>query len=127
MFTFKVKDKEYKIKFSINAMAENDLMDRVQILFQGMDTNSAGVVKDFASCIRELLYVGSQKYNPIGSLEEAGDLLDDYIDEHKEKGEKDIVSTFFVSILTDLQDEGFLGDLLETMTSNQKGNQKVEK
>jgi len=125
MFTFKVKDKEYKIKFSINAMAENDLMDRVQSLFQMMEEDgTVKIVRELALTIRELIYVGSQKYNPIESVEEAGNVFDDYFDEHKEQGDTDITTTFFGMFVKDLQDEGFMGDLLETMMKNQKVEKK---
>lgn len=120
MMTLKVKDKEYKIKFGYNSFCDTDLMDRTETLlrlFQSTeaendkDVSALGKVKDLFLCVRDLLFVGFQKYNPVSDVREVGDIIDDYHDEAKE-GEKRGVMDIFTQLSEELMNEGFLGEIL---------------
>lgn len=134
--TLKVKDKEYKIKFGYNSFCDTDLMDRTETLlklFQSTeaendkDVSALGKVKDLFLCVRDLLFVGFQKYNPVSDVREVGDIIDDYHDEAKE-GEKRGVMDIFTQLSEELMNEGFLGEILNgepEQNQEQQENQKV--
>ena len=119
MKTLTINGKDYKIKFGYNAFCDTDLMERVQDLarlFQKNNTESdkdvsgIGKIKDLFCVVRELLFVGFKKYNPADSLQEIGDLLDDYKDEETEE-ERGLFQLF--SLLSEeLMNAGFLNDLM---------------
>lgn len=116
-----VKDKEYKIKFGYNSFCDTDLMDRTSDLlklFQSQevenddDVTGMGKVKDLFICVRDLLFVGFQKYNPVKTKQEIGEILDDYHDEGNENDKRGILD-LFTKLSEELMNEGFLGDLME--------------
>lgn len=119
MKTLTINGKEYKIKFGYNAFCDTDLMERVQDmakLFQKSKTKSdedvsgIGKTKEVFCVVRELLFVGLKKYNPVESLQTVGDLLDDYKDEETEE-ERGFFQLF--NLLSDeLMSAGFLNDLM---------------
>lgn len=119
MKTLTINGKEYKIKFGYNAFCDTDLMERVQDmakLFQKNKTESdedvsgIGKTKEVFCVVRELLFVGLKKYNPVESLQAVGDLLDDYKDEETEE-ERGFFQLF--NLLSDeLMSAGFLNDLM---------------
>lgn len=122
MLELKVKDKTYKVKFGYNSFCDTDLMDRTSELlkiFQGEgvaddnDVAGLGQVKQLFICVRDLLFVGFKKYNPVESLQEVGDILDDYHDEATDEDSREIL-TLFISIANELMNEGFLGEMLKT-------------
>lgn len=125
MTTLKVKDKEYKVRFTYNSFADSDLLDRtfetltlVQEMLQGGEsteenakenTSPVEKIKKLFSLNRELLFVGFKKENPVESIEAVGDILDDYLDEDpKNHGLIDV----FNMIAGELLASGFFGDLL---------------
>ena len=123
MTTLKVKDKEYKVRFTYNSFADSDLLDRtfetltlVQEMLQGKEnesteenTNPVEKIKKLFSLNRELLFVGFKKENPVENIETVGDILDDYLDEDPENhGLIDV----FNMIAKELLASGFFGDLL---------------
>ena len=125
MTTLKVKDKEYKVRFTYNSFADSDLLDRtfetltlVQEMLQGEEsteesakenTNPVEKIKKLFLLNRELLFVGFKKENPVESIETVGDILDDYLDEDPENhGLIDV----FNMIAKELLASGFFGDLL---------------
>lgn len=131
MLIFKVKDKEYKVKFGYNSFCDTDLMERTIALLElfhkqnvvdDKDVSVAGKVKDLFSCVRDLLYVGFEKFNPVGCVQDIGDILDDYHDEAKEKGEKRGILDIFTKLTEELMNEGFLEDLMNGM-EEANGNQ----
>ena len=131
MLIFKIKEKEYKVKFGYNSFCDTDLMERTTDLlklFQKQNivddkvVNVAGKVKDLFSCVRDLLYVGFKKHNPVENVQEVGDILDDYHDEAKEKGEKRGIIDLFVRLTDELMNEGFLVDLMNDLEES-NGNQ----
>lgn len=121
MMILNVKDKEYKIKFGYNSFCDTDLMDRTSDLlklFQSQeaenddDVTGMGKVKDLFICVRDLLFVGFQKYNPVKTKQEIGEILDDYHDEGNENDKRGILD-LFTKLSEELMNEGFLGDLME--------------
>ena len=131
MLIFKIKENEYKVKFGYNSFCDTDLMERTtdllklfqkQNIVDDKDVNVAGKVKELFSCVRDLLYVGFRKYNPVGNVQEVGDILDDYHDESKEKGEKRGIMHLFVKLTDELLNEGFLVDLMNDLEES-NGNQ----
>ena len=131
MLIFKIKEKEYKVKFGYNSFCDTDLMERTtdllklfqkQNIVDDKDVNVAGKVKDLSSCVRDLLYVGFKKHNPVENVQEVGDILDDYHDEAKEKGEKRGIIDLFVRLTDELMNEGFLVDLMNDLEES-NGNQ----
>ena len=131
MLFFKIKENEYKVKFGYNSFCDTDLMERTtdllklfqkQNIVDDKDVNVAGKVKDLFSCVRDLLYVGFKKHNPVENVQEVGDILDDYHDEAKEKGEKRGIIDLFVRLTDELMNEGFLVDLMNDL-EEPNGNQ----
>lgn len=123
MMLLKVKDTEYKIKFGYNSFCDTDLLDRTSALiriFKGeevaddKDVFGMGKIKELFSCVRDLLFVGFQKYNPVNSARDIGDILDDYKEEETEEDKRSILD-LFTRLTEELMEEGFLSDLLKVM------------
>ena len=133
MMVLNVKGKEYNVKFGYNSFCDTDLMDRTSDLlkiFQGADVEDdkdvtgMGKIKELFSCVRDLLYVGFKKNNPVETVQEVGDILDDYHDEATEDDKRGILD-LFTQLTEELMREGFLGDLMEQMA--QTTEEKVVK
>ena len=130
-----VKGTEYKVKFGYNSFCDTDLMDRTSDLlkiFQGADVEDdkdvtgMGKIKDLFSCVRDLLYVGFKKNNPVETVQEVGDILDDYHEEATEDDKRGILD-LFTQLTEELMREGFLGDLMDQMAQTQATETKVAK
>lgn len=124
MMILKVKGKEYKVKFGFNSFCDTDLMERTGDLlkvFQNQnvendnDVTGIGKIKDLFTCVRELLYFGFMKYNPVADVQKIGDILDDYHDEATEENANSIME-LFTKLTEELMQEGFLGDLTKAKT-----------
>lgn len=124
MMILKVKGKEYKVKFGFNSFCDTDLMERTGDLlkvFQNQnvendnDVTGIGKIKDLFTCVRELLYVGFMKFNPVADVQKVGDILDDYHDEATEENANSIME-LFTKLTEELMQEGFLGDLTKAQT-----------
>ena len=124
MMILKVKGKEYKVKFGFNSFCDTDLMERTGDLlkvFQNQnvendnDVTGIGKIKDLFTCVRELLYVGFMKFNPVADVQKVGDILDDYHDEATEENANSIIE-LFTKLTEELMQEGFLGDLTKAQT-----------
>ena len=124
MMILNVKDKEYKVKFGYNSFCDTDLMDRTTDLLkllQGAeveddkDVTGMGKIKELFSCVRDLLFVGFKKFNPVETVQEIGEILDDYHDEATDVENRGIFD-LFTQLTEELMNEGFLGDLMEQMT-----------
>ena len=124
----KVKDKEYKVKFGYNSFCDTDLMDRTTDLLkilQGAeaeddkDLAGLGMIREVLICVRDLLYVGFQKYNPVETKQEIGEILDDYKEEEVE-GENRGIMTLFIQLASELTDEGFLREFFEALAKTQE-------
>ena len=128
MMKLVVKKKEYKVKFGYNSFCDTDLMDRTTDLlklFQGAeieddkDVIGMGKIKELFSCVRDLLFVGFQKFNPVDNKQQIGNILDDYHDDAPE-GEKRGILDLFTRLTEELMNEGFLGEFLEDIAETQE-------
>lgn len=124
MMTLKIKDKEYKVKFGYNSFCDTDLMERTSTLLSVIrgadavtddDVFGMGRIKDLFDCVRELLFVGFRKYNPVENVQMIGDLLDDYNDEGTEENPHGILD-LFTQLTEELLNAGFLSDILTKAT-----------
>lgn len=131
MMVLKVKEKEYKVKFGYNSFCDTDLMERTEDLlklFQSTgaddDTDVAGLgkVRELFLCVRDLLFVGFKKFNPVETVQEVGDIIDDYHDEAPEK-EKRGVMDIFTKLSEELMNAGFLGEILNDQTETEQNQQ----
>ena len=77
------------------------------------------------SCVRDLLFVGFQKFNPVDNKQQIGNILDDYHDDAPE-GEKRGILDLFTQLTEELMNEGFLGEFLEDIAETQE-NTKTPK
>lgn len=135
MMILNVKGKEYKVRFGYNSFCDTDLMDRTSDLlklFQGeevvddKDVIGMGKIKELFSCVRDLLFVGFQKYNPVKKKQEVGEILDDYHDEATDNDKRGILD-LFTDLTEELMSEGFLGEFLETIVETQEKAEKNPK
>ena len=110
--------KEYKVRFTYNSFADSDLLDRTfetltlvqEMLSADENTNSVSTLKKLFTLVRELLFVGFKRENPVESKEAVGDILDDYLEEDPENhGLVDV----FNMIAGELLASGFFGDVLK--------------
>lgn len=133
----KVKGKEYKVKFGYNSFCDTDLMERTEDLLKlfqsaGVDDDKdvagLGKIRELFLCVRDLLFFGFKKFNPVEDVQEVGDIIDDYHDEAPE-GEKRGVMDIFTKLSEELMNEGFLGEILqtdqETETTEEQEQKKV--
>lgn len=127
----KVKEKEYKVKFGYNSFCDTDLMERSEDLlklFQSAgadddkDVAGLGKVRELFLCVRDLLFVGFKKFNPVETVQEVGDIIDDYHDEAPED-EKRGVMDIFTKLSEELMNEGFLGEILNDQTEPEQNQQ----
>ena len=133
--TLKVKENEYKVKFGYNSFCDTDLMDRTSDLLKifkeedvedDNDAKAVGKVKDLFLCVRDLLFVGFKKFNPVETVQDVGDILDDYHDEATDDDSRGILD-LFTDLTTELMNEGFLGDLLSQMEEAPEETTKAPK
>ena len=116
MMTLLVGDKEYKVKFGYNSFCDSDLLDRtsdamgiIGELQNAGEKDGMAKVRKLFTLTRDLLFEGFKKKNPVESVDEVGDILDDYLEEDKENhGLLDVFTMLAQELLT----EGFFGDLL---------------
>ena len=123
MFTIEISGKEYQVKYGVNSFADTDLMDRTQWIIEQMNGEKevddyGKMLREMVITLRELLFVGFKKENPIEDIEAVGDLLDDYIDEHSD--DSDVIMNLFGQIAEELMAKGFLADLLKTAESQEQ-------
>lgn len=122
MMVLNVKGTDYRVKFGYNSFCDTDLMERTSDLlniFQGnvsddKDVAGMGKIKELFSCVRDLLFVGFQKYNPVETLQEVGNILDDYNEDATEEDKRGILD-LFVRLTEELMNEGFLSDLIRSV------------
>ena len=124
----KVKEKEYKVKFGYNSFCDTDLMERTEDLLKLFQSTGAdddkdvaglGKVKELFLCVRDLLFVGFKKFNPVETVQEVGDIIDDYHDEAPEE-EKRGVMDIFTKLSEELMNAGFLGEILNDQTETEQ-------
>ena len=130
--TLKIGDREYIVKFGYNSFCDSDLLDRtadamgmIQDIEKKQDENEETVttaetmekVRKLFVLTRDLLFEGFKKKNFVSTLNEVGDLLDDYLEEDKEN--HGLISIFGM-IAQELLKEGFFGNLLTKTTEAAK-------
>ena len=71
-----------------------------------------------------MLFVGFKKLNPVETVQEVGEILDDYNDEATEDDKRGILD-LFTKLTEELMSEGFLGDLIEQMEKSEENQQKI--
>ena len=126
MQTITINGKDYKIKYGFNSFADTDLLDKVgqiSTILNGSkddsDVAAMGKIKDLFLIVRELIFVGFEKCNPVESLEEVGNLLDDYRDEAPDDENRSLLG-MFIMLSDELTNEGFLSDLLNQVENTPK-------
>lgn len=133
MMVLKVKEKEYRVKFGYNSFCDTDLMERTSDLLDlfsaskvenDKDVTGMGKIKELFSCVRDMLFVGFKKYNPVETVQEIGEILDDYNEEATEEDKRGILD-LFTKLTEELMNEGFLQDLMEQLTAEPKEQKKV--
>lgn len=133
MTAITINGKEYKLKYGYNNFCDSDLMDRTTEVM-GFITSSADkaqikdseYTKKLFVLVRELVFEGFKRYNP-KTIEEVGDLLDDYFDEGTEDDPHGLLDVFGI-ITQELIASGFIGDLLKkSQKAIEKMAKKVEK
>ena len=125
MKIFKIGEKEYKVQYGYNTFCDTDLMDRVHdmaTIFADQNPDM-GKIRSLFVVSRELFYVGLQKYNPVESVQVAGDLLDQYNAEAPE-GESRNMMDIFNALTSELTEEGFLSGM---MSDSQKKEAPAKK
>lgn len=116
MFSFKVGEKEYKVKYGYGVLCNSDIIDRVTAI--GSNDNSfKGAMKTFA----ELILVGLQMchkdefgYQTENEEEDALNKVYDLMDKYEEEGTEDNPQnayTIFEKCNEELMKNGFLSQI----------------
>lgn len=107
--TFKIGEKNYTITFTMNILC--------QMKAAGFNVADMGDMDDDFELYRKLLFYGLQKFHKkeVKSLEVAGDIMDEYIDEHSDLSE--LVKILMKSLFK------CLGIKVEEDNSGDEGNQ----
>ena len=139
MMNLVISGEEYKVKFGYNSFADSNLLERVQdvaTMLGGAESDQEvmgmGKLRELFCIVRELLFVGFQKYNPVESVQDVGDLLDTYMDEtpevaEGEEAENRGVLALFLALTEELTNEGFFKNFMETLASVETENSKIAK
>ena len=125
MFSFKVGEKEYKVKYGYRVLCETDLIDRVTSV-GSVDNSFKGAMKTIA----ELILAGLQKCHKdefgyeTESEEEAAlnkvyDLMDEYEEESTEENPQNGY-TLFEKCNEELMKNGFLSQMRKNAEENAK-------
>lgn len=123
MFSFKVGDKEYKVKYGYRVLCNSNLIDKVTSI--GNDNNS---FKGAMKTVAELILAGLQKYHKdefgydTESEEEAAinkvyDLMDEYEEESTEENVQNAY-TLFERCNEELMKNGFLSQMQKNESAN---------
>lgn len=122
-----ISGKEYKVKFSYNALCDTDILERVEDLMRLLagqsavdeaDVKAMGQIKNLFTIVRDMLFVGFGKFNPVETVQDVGDLLDIYKEEETETEKHDLM-VLFEELTEELMNEGFLADVLKMVSENQ--------
>lgn len=129
--TLTINGKEYKVRYGYNSFADSDLLERVMqvaVILSGAGVTSdsdimgMGKMRDVFAIVRELLFEGFRKDNPVESVQAVGDLLDIYMDEtpKDETGnptEDRGIFALFNMLGEELSNQGFLTDFISKLNS----------
>ena len=133
--TLNISGKDYNISFGMNDFANSDLLDRVQdmaVFFNDDTVKSFSDLRKLFVVVRELIYLGFRRNNPVADVDEVGDLLDIYLketpkDENGNALEERGLLALFIQLSNELASEGFLADFMETMASAMESKKNVKK
>lgn len=125
MFTFKVGDKEYKVKYGYGVLCNSDLIDKVTSI--GQENNG---FKGAMKTVAELILAGLQKCHKdeFGyeteseeetALEKVYDLMDEYEEESTEENPQSGY-TLFEKCNDELMKNGFLSQMRKNAEENAK-------
>ena len=134
MFSFKVSDKEYRVRFGYKVLSETNIIDKVVNL--GVQNEDQFSIKSMISIVSELLLVGLQKYHSdeFGydtesekqeSMKKVYELLDTYEDEGTEENPQDGF-TMLENLQGELMENGFLLKMAQNATEK-TGTKKLQK
>lgn len=121
MFSFKVGDKEYKVKFGYRVLAGTDLIERVSEI--STRKNGKSVLQDMLQTLGELILAGLQKNHSeefgyttesekSEALNKVYDLLDLYEDESTEENPQNGF-ILFEKANDELMKNGFLSQMMK--------------
>jgi len=135
MMTLKISGNDYNISFGMNDFANSDLLDRVQdmaVFFNDDTVKSFADLRKLFVVVRELIYLGFRRNNPVADVDEVGDLLDIYLketpkDENGNALEERGLLALFIQLSNELASEGFLADFMETMASAMESKKNAKK
>lgn len=128
MLTMKVGEKEYCITYGMNTFCDSDVLDRVEDIVKlfsdnnvksDEDVKALGKIRDLFCVTRELVFIGMQKKNPLETVQDAGNLLDEYRDEAEEGEDRGLIAIFGI-LANELMSKGFLSDILVANTEKEK-------
>lgn len=119
MMVLKINGKDYKVKFGYNCFCDSDVLDRTMALSTIGQSDANKLAKEIFCVTRELLFLGFKKYNPVDSVQDVGDLLDDYYDENPDDESRGLIA-IFEKLTEELTKEGFLGGMLGKMNAPAK-------
>ena len=126
----KVEGTEYKVKFSYNTLCDTDILERVEDLARLLagnaveneeDVKATGQIKNMFVIVRDMLFVGFKKFNPVETIQDVGALLDIYKEEETAT-EKHDLWTLFNQLSEELMNVGFLSDVLKMVAESQPEN-----
>lgn len=130
MMKLVISGKEYNVKFGYNNFCDSDLLERVEEMMNLLsgagaktdkEVSQAGEMRDLFVLVRELLFEGFKRENPVADVYEVGDLLDIYMAETpkaaegEEPEEERGVLALFLLLSNELMSEGFLADLMTNL------------
>lgn len=139
------EERTYKIRFTHNAFCDNNVMDSAKQAIKLYNEFSKqaeeeenkniteseqmekflcllGSTVDIGVTTRDLIFVGCKKYNALLNVQEAGDIIDDYLDE-----ENHSLIELFMELVNELMNSGFFkGMFLTTQETVQEQPQLQE-
>jgi len=128
MMTLKAGEKEYKIRYGYNSFCDTDLLERTEEIMKFLskeEENTIQEVRKLFVTVRELLYYGFMKLNPVEKVSDVGNILDDYLD-CVENGENRGLKELFEMLTSELFNEGFLAGLTSGEPTQETGGQAIE-
>lgn len=137
MYIFKVRGKEYKVRFTYRTICKENVLDKFTSAFDFGDGERTGMVVDkFVRGCAETLIAGLQKYHSDefgykdekeynALIEGCYDLFDDYEDESTEEHPQSAF-TLFKDLQEELQKNGFLSMMQQAGEEMEQIEQKVE-
>lgn len=126
MMRLKISGKEYKVKFGFNSFCDSDILDDFMEMSEKLEKSAKTIeIKSIFIIIRELLFEGFKKNNPVENEQAVGDLLDLYLEQAPD-GEKRGLLELFTAIQKELMEEGFLAGLFQENEGEGQAEQETQ-